>query len=573
MVKDCLFRLLVSVVIFLVPFTSFAQEIPPSESSGAEQERFRLEEERRKQEQALFDESQAPELIVPDEALPASLEAGPKFRMNDIRITGNEEISTEEIHRIAGQLLNRDVNLQEIQEVVRQIKQLYRSRGFISTYVYVPPQRVQAGVIELRIVEGQLGKIEITGNRWFSDGVIARRIQAKPGEIIRYDSLKSDMAQINEHRDVKTVAVLKPGTEAGTTDVEVQVEDEFPVHMSADVNNLGTENTGKMRAGVALLHTNLFGQMDQASARFQIGKDVWAVGTDYNIPINANDTKIGFAFQHSSVDLGGPFKALDIEGKATTFYPYLTHPVFRNDRLKVLFQTGFNFKEVENSIRGQEAGKDALRIWDVGFHLDQNDRLGRTFFQPSFHFGFSSFLGASDKTEVSATRPGTGGQFFIYRQTLLRYVSLSGGLGLVLRSALQLSNDPLPPSEQFRLGGAFSVRGYPEAEYLADYGGTGSAELYVPTYFFPKDWILPFAQYPLRQQIKGTAFFDFGVGQNRRTLPGEKGHRTLAGAGLGVRVHLYDRVFARLEWAFPTGSTPEDHSNSNFYFGVSAEFF
>lgn len=566
-------RLSAFLAVFLYTASLFAQDIPSTESSGAEQERFRLEEERKEQEKNLLAPAEDKEEIVAGKETSAKLPAGPKFRMNNIRITGNQEISDQEIQAIAGQLINRDVNLQEIEEVVQQIKQLYRSRGFISAYVYVPPQKVKEGVIEIRIAEGRIGKIEVTGNRWFSDGVIAKRIQINPDTIIDYKELKTNIAQINEHRDIESVAVLKPGQVPGTTDVEVQVKDKFPLHVSADVNNLGTENTGKTRAGIAVQHTNLLGRMDQASARVQIGKDAWAVATDYNIPLNARDTKLGFSYQRSAVSLGGRFKALEIEGDASTYYPYLSHPLLRRENYKLLLQTGLSFKEVENRLQGRETGKDSLRIWDIGLQMDQNDRLGRTYFQNSFNFGFSSFLGASDKIESSATRPGTGGQFFIYRQTLLRFVALPAGLGLALRSSVQLTNDPLPPSEQFRLGGAYSVRGYPEGEYLADYGGTGSAEVYVPTYFFAKNWKLPYASMPLRQQIKGTAFFDFGAGELRRTLPGEKADRTIAGMGIGIRIHLYQKVFARFEWAWPIGSKPQDESDSNFYFGISAEVF
>ena len=568
------FKLPAWLLVVLVSFQSpvFPQNIPPTETAGAEQERYRLDEERQKQEKMLLKETEKTSEEQGEVLVPAAY-SGPSFRMNDIKIVGNENISTEELQPIIGKLLNRDVNLSEINEVVSEIKKLYRSKGYIASYVYVPPQKVKEGVIELRIVEGKLGQVEVTGNKWFSGKVIGKRVQIEPGKMIEYQELTTRIARLNEHRDIKAKAVLKPGKVEGTTDVDVQVKDKLPIHLSTDVNNLGTESTGKTRWGISFVHTNLLGQMDQAAAKFQLGKGAWAVGSDYNIPINANDTRVGFGYQHSAVDLGGRFKALGIEGKADTYSPYLTHPFFQNDSLKASLQTGFDFKEVETTVYGQEVGRDSLRILNAGLNLNQNDRYGRTFFQNSFNFGFSSFLGASDKSETNATRPGTGGQFFIYKQNFLRYFGLWSGLGLAFRSSLQLSNDYLPPSEQFRLGGAYSVRGYPEGEYVADYGGTGSAELYVPTYFFPKDWKLPFSKMPLRQQIKGTTFFDFGVGQNRRTLTGERDSATLAGYGIGVRIHLFDKVFARAEWAKPIADNPRDNSESNFYFGVSAELF
>ena len=135
-----------------------------------------------------------------------------------------------------------------------------------------------------------------------------------------------------------------------------------------------------------------------------------------------------------------------------------------------------------------------------------------------------------------------------------------------------MTNDRLPPSEQFRLGGAFSVRGYSEGEYLSDYGAFITNEIYVPSYFFPKDWKLPYAKQPLREQIQGVGFFDFGGGALRGARVGEEHNRSLAGMGLGVRMRLFDKVFARAQWATPTGSSPRNGDDSAFYYGVTTEF-
>jgi hemolysin activation/secretion protein len=140
------------------------------------------------------------------------------------------------------------------------------------------------------------------------------------------------------------------------------------------------------------------------------------------------------------------------------------------------------------------------------------------------------------------------------------------------RGQLQLTNTPLAPSEQLPLGGAFAVRGYPEGEYLADYGAFMANDLLIPTYFFPKDWKLPYSKEPLRQQIQGVTFFDFGGGVLRKPMNSEKDSRTLAGAGLGVRIRLFDKVYARIQWATPTGSKASNGSETAFYYGVSAEF-
>jgi hemolysin activation/secretion protein len=67
------------------------------------------------------------------------------------------------------------------------------------------------------------------------------------------------------------------------------------------------------------------------------------------------------------------------------------------------------------------------------------------------------------------------------------------------------------------------------------------------------------------------------MGYGRNTNPfdgGDKLSRRIAGIGGGVRLHLYDKIYARFEWAEPVdGDRPVNQEDSSFYFGISAELF
>jgi len=365
---------------------------------------------------------------------------------------------------------------------------------------------------------------------------------------------------------------LKPGVDSGTTDINVIVNDEFPLHFTPTVNNLGTKNTGYERYGFGLAHNNLLGRMDQLSVRYQMGDGAWAVGTDYNIPINSYGTRAGVSYARAEVDLEGDFADLQVEGEADVYSAYLLHPLFRRDWLEAHALLGFESKSIENRQLGITTGDDELRMLKVGFNLEETDRYGKTFFPNLFNVGFDSILGASDKVDAGATRTGTGGQFFSYRGSAIRYQRLPWDVLLNLRGHVQISPDELPPSEQLRLGGAHSVRGYQEGEYLADYGGHATAELWIPTFFIPRDWRLPFSDKPIRKQIQMIGFFDYGGGKLHTPLAGEDKSRYFAGAGAGLRIHLFDRLYARVEWGSHVGaSTPNDNRDSEFYFGVSMD--
>lgn len=546
-----------------------AVNVPSSETAGAEEARFQ-------ERQDLLERKKE---TVPETLLEAASERdkktvrydGPNFRMNDIRITGNELIPTKELEPFIWPLLNRDVNLGEIQETAAEIQRYYQSKGYVATYVYVPPQKIEQGVVELRIAEGRLAEIEISGNRWFSTPLIESRLPAARGGAIDYGKLRRDLTRLNKHPDLEARAVLKPGPEPGTTRVLVDVKDRLPVHAGVDVSNLGTENTGKTRWGQTLALTNLTGRLDPLSGRFEIGRGAYAVGADYNVPIAATETRAGISYSRASVDVGGPFKALGLEGEATTYGAYLLTPFWERERWETSLRFGFDWKSVENRILGETAGEDELRIFSAALNFSEVDRFGKTLMINSFHFGVNDFLGASSTHDRNATRTGSSGQFFAHRLSLLRKFAMPASMTLALRLIAQFTPDTLAPSEQIKLGGAHSVRGYPEGDYYADSGAHASAEILVPTYFFPKDWKLPRSSTPLREQIQGVVFFDFGGGALHRPMPGEDENRFLAGAGGGVRVRIHKNLFGRFEWAAPVGAEALNNQHSAFYFGVALE--
>ncbi|MFA7001665.1 MAG: ShlB/FhaC/HecB family hemolysin secretion/activation protein [Candidatus Omnitrophota bacterium] len=562
------------VMLLATPHPLFAQNVPSRDTAGAEQQRFEKDAKLKTVARQLEKETREPEeeAVVEESKPGAAGEEGPAFELKTIRYTGNDSIPSSELDAISAGYLKKKVGMKDLKELASRIKKEYRDQGFIGAYVYLPPQDVTTGDVQIAVIEGLVGEVEVKDNKWFSERVIKRMLGITSGSVLFYDQLRAGLSFLNRQRDLKARAVLKPGKEPKTTDVEVSVKDHFPIHVGTEVHNLGTRDTGRARWGASLTDTNVFGQMDQLTGRFQIGEGAVAVGARYNIPVHSSGTVLGFSYSYSHVKVGGDFKALNVKGDATSYGVDVYQPVYRKSYADIALTTGFDLKSAQNNMLGQKAGRDDLRILNTGINIETTDRYGKTYFPHSFHFGFSDFMGSSPKNHNGSVRANASSQFFIYRTSMIRYTRLPLGMMHSLRGSAQLTDFSLPPSEQFRLGGAFSVRGYSEGDYMADYGAFLCNEVFIPTYFFPKGWRLPHSKEMLRNQIQGVGFFDFGGGGLRSPLAGERDTRMLSGGGGGIRVHLFDKVFARLQWAGRTGSKPSTGSDGVFYYGVSAEY-
>jgi hemolysin activation/secretion protein len=110
-----------------------------------------------------------------------------------------------------------------------------------------------------------------------------------------------------------------------------------------------------------------------------------------------------------------------------------------------------------------------------------------------------------------------------------------------LRGSGQYAAEPIISNEQFALGGASTVRGYLEASELGDVGVGGSFEFGTqPRHLFGERFL-----------GEGFMFYDTGIVQVLRPLPGEERRADLTSAGLALNLSFDDNYAASISWAYP----------------------
>lgn len=83
------------------------------------------------------------------------------FKLKKINITGNTKFPTYVLMRLADFKIGSEVTINDLIMSANDITDYYQSRGYLSTVSYLPPQKVKDGVIEIRVLEGRYGDIEV----------------------------------------------------------------------------------------------------------------------------------------------------------------------------------------------------------------------------------------------------------------------------------------------------------------------------------------------------------------------------------------------------------------------------
>ena len=88
------------------------------------------------------------------------------FKLKNINITGNTAFPTYVLMRLVDFKIGQEVTINDLIMSANDITDYYQAKGYISTIAYLPPQKIKNGTVEIVILEGKYGNVEINPGRW-----------------------------------------------------------------------------------------------------------------------------------------------------------------------------------------------------------------------------------------------------------------------------------------------------------------------------------------------------------------------------------------------------------------------
>jgi hemolysin activation/secretion protein len=472
-----------------------------------------------------------------------------KFNIWELQVEGNTVLPTEKIERAVYPFVGPDKTIQDVESAQHALEVLYRDAGYPTVVVDIPEQDVTEGIVRLRVVQGTVSRVRVTGSRYFSLGRIRSGVPAvAQGEVPYLPALQEQIKQINQTTPDRTVTpIFRPGRTPGTVEVELRVKDEFPLHGDVELDNRYSKDTTKLRASTTLRYANLWQREHSASLMYQTSpedtSEVRALAGTYVVPLGGGDALAAYAVDSkSNVATAG---ALSVLGNSRIYGARFVKSLAeqKNDYHSATF--GMDYKNTDQNVSPEGGGGEADTPVNYTQFLAQY--RGTLAGQDSrLSFGFSANfaprgMGNSESEFENARYKAKPN--YLYIGSFGEYTrDLDRGMQLRLAFDGQLSDSPLVDNEEFMAGGADSVRGYYESQVLGDDGITVNAELYSPSFAS----LLPYVS-----DLRFLAFFDGSRVRVLQPLPGQKSNFTLDSTGVGLRIKGERGLAGSLDWAWP----------------------
>ena len=498
----------------------------------------------------------------------APVEAQVPFDILEYEIEGNSVLSVEAIEKAVTPYLGEQRSLADAEAARSALEKAYQSAGYLTVFVDLPEQRVDEGVVRLAVTEGRVDRLAVVGARYFSQGYIRDKVpELAEGKVPNFTELQRELAAVNRSEERRVQPVMRAGREPGTVEAELKVDDRLPASGIVELNNRHAAGTSPWRLSLTGRYDNLFQREHSISLTAVTAplapSESRVLSLNYTIPAGDDGSAwvLSLLNSNSNVEAVGN---VDVVGKGTTVGLRYVKPVLTTAEQSHRVTLGVEFKNLRQDTRsGTDLISTPLRYlpFSVAYNaqVDHGEQRSSNVnlqmlasLRPVLRrevdcVGFRSDQFACERNQ------GDGGFATVRADWRLNLPLWKGRLQTRLGG--QLATGPIPSGEQYTIGGAETVRGYPEAAGAGDRAVLGSLEWLSSE----RNWEAPSNTagsstfWPMR--VAALGFFDIGRTYIIDPATGQAPRASLAGLGAGLRVHVRKSVSGEFDLAWPLKAT------------------
>lgn len=517
------------------------------------------------------------------------------FDIQRFAVEGNSLLSAEKVDQLITPFSGKKRVYGDIQRALEALEGAYRGAGYNTVQVHVPEQELAQGVVKLKVTEGMIGKVIISGNKHFSEENIRAGLPALQEGTVPNARLLSENIQLSNDNPAKQVEVtLGVGEEENKIDVKVAVTEENPQKFIATLDNTGAAASGKHRVGIAYQNANMF-QLDHTmtmayttspDAPGGVHVDIYSMA--YRLPLYRLGDSIDLVYGNSSVNtpsvqatgfgLTGKGEVGSVRfnhyfprqgefsSKATLGidYKYFNTrcsingvPQAINPPLPALAScTPYTTRPISATYSGQWQGAGSMADYNVG--AIYNLPLGSKYLFNGSHDHYSLISNRPVSNNFTALRVGGSYMTTVFTDWQAR-LAFSG----------QHTNRGLVAGEQLGLAGSTAVRGFNERAVATDSGHLVNLEAYTPDLA---------GELKIPGNLRGVLFYDFARGKNIGVVvpsPSSPDSVGIAAGGLGLRYNVLKDFNLRADVAEVTKAGPagtESRGDWRGHFNMSLSF-
>jgi hemolysin activation/secretion protein len=497
----------------------------------------------------------------------------------------------------------RQVSERMIQGFTQYVLSLYMKKHYGGIYVHAPEAAaaieggtsLEDNVLQIRVVEAFVSDLAVSlydangvevDKGYLNKSIVMGWSPAKPNEPLNTKKVNEFINLLNLNPDRYASSRVSAGNEPNSLALGYEIYEASPWHFYIQVDNAGTDDR-RWAPRLGGINTNLTGRDDKLSAMYQAPwtkgiEDNYAVFGSYDVPLWTQWLRLNLYAGYNNFDIsaeGGPFNFL---GRGHFYGGILRYNVLQTKGW-FLNLTGSLSNETSRVTPGPFPSSEVeYGLWGVGADLHRSDDMSST----SAGFSLLQSFNASDLVDFFSARPGSDPDFTIYTTTASASQYLDPNKVQRLSGSFRwiYPTERLVPARMTAFGGLYTVRGYDEYEFVADGGilaslqyefdlvsyerhkapaepeeeavveGEEEAEP-VPELEPEEEPNMPAPSALRLRKLAPLVFIDYGKGDIKNPLPGEKSGEEMSSVGVGAILELGNNFSGAVYYGYPLMAT------------------
>ena len=492
-----------------------------------------------------------------------------KVFVKEFTFDGNKKYPTSEFLKLVENKINKELNYADLRNILQDISFYYRSKGYLAT-AFLPEQDITDGKVQIFIVEGRIGKIEIKSDTKNQLNISRERIskfifnKIKANDILNIVQLDRNIRNLNNTPGINAIAQLVEGDQLGETDVIISASNTKTLSTTSLLDNNGSRSSGYERV------TNIFNfdSVLNKGERFSF-TDVITQGSHYyassvTLPVGYNGLSSTLRISKMMYDLGAPFHSTDPTGYSTEFFLGFNKELMIKPNKGLTSSLSFFRNDYVNDLNtGSNSDKDIVKT-SSNLTFNNQDKFfsgGTNTLSLTGIYGVLDLSDNASNFETDHLTAKSDGEYWKLSLNANRFQRITDSVSAVFKFNGQYTDKNLDGAEQISLGGPTAVRAYPSNEAAGDQGFVTSLE-------FNKT---------LTKNKKITFFYDYGKIQLHKiawdnwnsTNTSLKNNYDLHGVGLSFSMPIYKNFALTATYAEKLGNNRGKDSGGNDVDGLT----
>lgn len=423
--------------------------------------------------------------------------------------------------------LGKQITVGDLRRIADAITQHYHKAGYFLSFTFLPAQRIEFGIVRLRVIEGYIANWKITGGATPDDPVLERILSPVTGnQPLRRAVLDKAFQALSSLPDIAFHPYVRPIKDRlGAYELVLETEKQH-LGGSFSVDNHGSEYLGPFQGVIALRVFDLTGhhetyQFTTASTADTGVLQYYDITTDWLLGINGSHLQATFA--HTGADPGGSLNALDAHIENNRLRLATLYPLQRATSKSTFLNFAVDLYRSHTNLHGTTRIKERLDSVELGIrHAFSVGTAATHVMGMTLTKGLS--LGDTQSMDI-LTGAQIGRPDFFKVNLYYSYLSVfAGRLAFSAQLDGQYAADTLPGLELYSIGGQKYGTAYDPSEITGDSGAAARVELAYRRALAVADW-----------GMSPYGFYDLG-GVWQSDSQAANGSASLASCGMGMRL-------------------------------------